>query len=95
MTYVDTYLKAESEAALIAALESAGVLIETDGVYGVQPGHWLDVIGVICDIDSTDLDNPITIPIDGFHANLRSLEPPGGLEAITIEPPDTPYRVWA
>ena len=53
----------------------------------------VDVIGVICSVDNTDIDNPIITPYDGWHVNTRgpiTLE----LEAFSVVPTN-PRRVWA
>lgn len=54
----------------------------------------IDVIGTIYEPFGEEL-----VAIDGFHVNLRTQHQHAGLEALIgeycIDPPVTPYRVWA
>lgn len=60
------YLKADSESAMLAALDDAGLVI--DGVVQVCGAADVYVIGVM--YDTTDPEKPVAIP--GFHANVRT-----------------------
>lgn len=79
----DYYLRAVSQAALDVVLEQAGVL--SDGV--LAAGANIIRVG--------------ELPSDArYHANLRLLYDPtpeqlADLDAVTIDPPVTPYAVWA
>jgi hypothetical protein len=91
----DFYLRAESEQALYAALESAGIVTrEDDGVW-VAPGYALDVIGPISRrIGGTD-EEPIMQAIPGFHANLRGELSAEQIDLLpVIDAPQAPVRVW-
>jgi len=64
----DLYLKADSENAMMAALDKAGLVI--DGVVQVCGKADVYVIGVM--YDSTDPENPVPLP--GYHANVRTTD---------------------
>lgn len=55
------YLKADSESAMMAALDKAGLVI--DGVVQVCGKADVYVIGTMCDGDQ---------PLPGYHANVRT-----------------------
>lgn len=79
---MDIYLRTADEAAMTAALAN----IENAAI---------DVIGTIT--RQTD-DGPVTLP--GWHANVRFLEAPSpellaDLDGVMIDPPASPFRVWA
>lgn len=80
---MDYYLKAASQEVIDAAL---GDLLNEEGM----PADNTILVDRIGDIgDSSD-----------YHLNLRLLGEPTedqavALEAVTITPPNTPYRVWA
>jgi hypothetical protein len=79
LLYGDLYLKFPDEASASEALE---------GYEGS-----VDIIGVIYNVDNTDIENPIVTPYDGWHVNTRgpmTLE----LEAFSVIPTH-PRRVWA
>ena len=57
------YLKAESEAAMMAALDAAGLVI--DGIVQVCGKADVYVVGIIYDSDQ---------PLPGFHANVRTTD---------------------
>ena len=59
------YLKADSESAMLAALDKAGLVL--DGVVQVCGKADVYVIGVMY---GSDTDNPQPLP--GFHANVRT-----------------------
>ena len=61
----DLYLKAESEAAMMAALDEAGLVV--DGVVQVVGKADVYVIGQMFTTDG--------IAIPGFHANVRTDDP--------------------
>lgn len=102
----DYYLRAESEAGMLAALRAAGLACLDEGGQErpmlASHVHALDVIGTIhrpgeYDSEGDELSPPVAKP--GWHANLRWLgegEPPATLLAIALDPePETPERVWA
>ncbi len=62
----DLYLKTESEAAMMAALDEAGLV--DDGIVQVCGKADVYVIGTM--YDTTDSENPVVIT--GFHANVRT-----------------------
>lgn len=62
------YIKAESEAAMMAALDKAGLVI--DGVVQVCGKADVYVIGTM--YDTTDPENPQ--PLTGFHTNVRTTD---------------------
>jgi len=82
LEYGDLYLKFIDEEQSIAALE---------GYEGS-----IDVIGIIADIDNTNPENPIILPLEGWHVNIRLAagEDDSVLEAFKIQPRN-PMRVWA
>jgi hypothetical protein len=53
----------------------------------------IDTIGVIYDTDSTDPENPVATPQDGWHVNTRG-EMPEALQEYAVIPTN-PRRVWA
>lgn len=63
----DLYLKAESEAAMMAALDEAGLVI--DGVVQACGKADVYVIGTLYD---SDPENPQPIP--GYHTNVRTTD---------------------
>lgn len=102
----DFYLKATSQSALYQALEAAGVVVrDEDGNFVVSdPRYALDVIGTIYKptgkiLMTQDGEVQETTAMAGFHANLRVMQDEDAvsakLDAIAIEPPATPVRVWA
>lgn len=79
---IDIYLRSADEAAMTAAL-------------AVIEGAAIDIIGTIT--RETD-DGPVPLP--GWHANVRFLDAPSpellaDLGGVLIDPPVTPYRMWA
>ena len=60
------YLKADTETAMLAALDDAGLVV--DGVVQVCGRADVYIIGTI--YDTSDPENPVAIP--GFHANVRT-----------------------
>jgi hypothetical protein len=53
----------------------------------------IDTIGVIYDTDSTDPENPVATPQDGWHVNTRG-EMPEALQEYAVIPTN-PRRIWA
>jgi hypothetical protein len=95
----DHHLKAIDQAALQAALESAGIL-DAEGF--VVDGYALDIIGTIYEPtgetapDGDGNQIPVMVPVDGYHANLRGVLTTEQMEKLPlIAAPNTPYRVWA
>lgn len=87
----DKFLKAESEHALYAALESAGVI---DAERMVCPGYALDVIGTITR-QTGDAENLVIETLDGFHANLRGDLTDEQKALLPVIPaPGNPVRTW-
>lgn len=102
----DFYLKAASQSALYQALEAAGVVVrDEDGNFVISDSRYaLDVIGTIYKptgkvLMTQDGEVQETTAMAGFHANLRVMQDDDAasakLDAIAIEPPTTPARVWA
>jgi hypothetical protein len=57
-------------------------------------GYALDPVGVLVDTDNSDLENPVSTPIDGWHINLRVMDDrpdPAAAYAVT---PTQQRRVW-
>lgn len=99
----DHYLRADTEAALYAALEAAGVVVQSEDGYRVTDpcAYALDVIGTIYRptgevIEQDGMEIPVMEPVPGYHANLRaSIEfDPAPLADIIIPPPHNPVRAW-
>ncbi|MEI8397089.1 MAG: hypothetical protein WCF85_20385 [Rhodospirillaceae bacterium] len=87
----DIYLRAPDEATLTTALLNAGVLVPCENGDVIAPGCALDVIGTIYQQVGDVME-----PIPGWHANLRvEGDAPAGMESVTIERPNKPWRVWA
>ena len=81
---IDLYLRAPDKEAMLAALAEAGMAAEA------SERHALDLIGTLYNDDEEELP--------GFHANLQLLEQvdlPAVLQALIIDIPNTPRRVWA
>jgi hypothetical protein len=91
----DYFLRAESESALTAALEGAGIVTrEDDGVW-VAPGYALDVIGVISKQVGGTAEEPVMQQLDGSHANLRGELSDAQIAMLpVIATPNNPVRVW-
>jgi hypothetical protein len=77
--YGDLYLKFTDEAQATQVLE---------GYTGS-----VDVIGVIYNVDSTDPENPVSTPQDGWHVNTRG-EMPEAFTPFAVHPVQ-PRRIWA
>lgn len=77
--YGDLYLRFADEAQSIEVLE---------GYAGS-----IDVIGVIYNVDSTDPENPVATPLEGWHVNVRG-PMMAALQEYAVEV-NTPFRVWA
>lgn len=95
----DYYLKAADEAEMNAALIAAGLAYEEDGTLHPAPYVSLDVIGPITrTIGYDEAGEPITQEYPEWHVNVRADltdEQIKDLAAVTIVPPEVPYRVWA
>lgn len=87
MTWATHYLRAATEAEMLAALDAAG-LISDDETGNRAPmqashAHALDIIGAIPGKG-------------GWHANMRIVgDLHAALAAVEIEEPGQPVRVWA
>lgn len=97
---IDIYLRAADQAAIDAALTTAGLLLDAEGT--LAPNTWLDRIGqdpqTVTGLDEND--EPILATHPGYHANLRLADPltpeqHTALDPVTIVPPGQPIRVWA
>lgn len=92
------YLKADSRAALLAALGDWWDA-EREHFHGPHPGDALHVIGAMYTQPPVDEEgNPETPPeaLPGFHANLMLHgEIPAAIEAIRISKPENPRFVFA
>jgi hypothetical protein len=53
----------------------------------------IDTIGILYDTDSTDPENPVATPQDGWHVNTRG-EMPEALQEYAVIPTN-PRRIWA
>lgn len=96
---MDLYLRTATEADMNEALIAAGLAYEEDGIIHPAPFVSLDVIGPIIRVIGYDEDgDPITQEYPGWHVNVRADltdEQIEALAAVTIVPPEVPYRVWA
>lgn len=77
--YGDLYLKFPDEATASEVLE---------GYTGS-----VDVIGVIYSVDNTDLENPVSTALEGWHVNTRGIITEN-LKAFSVIP-KFPRRIWA
>jgi hypothetical protein len=77
--YGDLYLKFPDEASASEAIE---------GYEGS-----VDIIGVIYNVDNTDIENPIVTPYDGWHVNTRGPMPEAFVPFEVF--PVQPRRIWA
>jgi hypothetical protein len=92
---IDLYLKADTEAEMIAALLAAGVI--NDEGFPVS-GMSVDHIGPFMRVTGHDADGePIMVLFPDWHTNLRLMEDidTSALLAYIIDTPTTPHRVWA
>lgn len=96
---VDIYLRAPDRATMDAALDAAGLVGEEGRP--VDDSVLLSRIPLLTRptgaIDANGL--PVLAEVEGYHANLRLLrdatdDERAALEAVTIETPAAPYRVW-
>ena len=108
VTHGDMYLKFPDEATAFEVLyapavqtvvtyDEEGVATSTEevveGEFVPRYAVSIDVIGVISNVDSTDEENPVVTPQEGWHVNTRG-EMPLELEAFSVIPTN-PRRVWA
>jgi hypothetical protein len=106
----DFYLKAADEQALQEVLAPLGMYIaatEDCPARYVSNARWaIDVIGTIYvptgnTTTTGGYSYAETAPIPGFHANVRFIGDPAGLDkalmatGLTIPQPNKPARVWA
>jgi hypothetical protein len=57
-------------------------------------GYTLDPVGVLAETDMTDIENPVSTLLDGWHVNLRVTDDrpdPAAAYAVT---PTQQRRVW-
>ena len=99
----DYYLKFNTESEVWPALVSLGLAEQAPdtGIYFAK-GIALDIIGTIYKPTGNTVTTPdgFTVPemtaVDGFHANIRgTLSEEQQASLPLIDPPSTPYRVWA
>lgn len=76
----DYYLKSGDAESMLAALNS----LPEDGVT-------IDVIGIAY----RQIDEETFEPVEGFYANVRSVEPLLFPEGIDLMQPETPWRIFA
>jgi hypothetical protein len=94
--FYDYWLKGEDEAHVHEAMAEAGINLLPTPVSSYDP------IGTIW-VDGPDVDsegNPIPVPLDGWHANLRMRDALTDDQAMALAPvlipkPQHPVRVWA
>jgi hypothetical protein len=92
----DYWLKGEDEAHVHDAMAAAGI-----GLLPAEDSSY-DPIGTIW-VPGPDVDedgNPIPVPLDGWHANLRmrhalTADQAAALAPVLIPKPQHPARVWA
>lgn len=87
MSYFDYYLK------FTGSEHSRTVLFNQDcsQVYDAT----YDIIGPWLSIDNTNPENPVTTPVEGFFVNVRSPAEIVWPKGVTVENPETPWRVFA
>lgn len=88
--WTDIYLKANTQAEILAALPDAWMAEGEPQCFG--PTFALDMIGTLYRQTETGLE-----ALEGFHANLRLKDTPlpPDLEAFVIGAPTYPKRVFA
>jgi hypothetical protein len=94
----DLYCRAPTQFDLDAALFVAG-LITAKGA-STSELVCIDRIGEISRVTGYVDDEPVVETLEGYHANVRVMfdltpEQLGDLDAVTINAPAAPYRVWA
>jgi hypothetical protein len=107
-THGDMYLKFPDEATAFEALykpvvrevvtyDDEGTPTYTEevveGEFTPRYAMSIDTIGIIYDTDSTDPENPVATPQDGWHVNTRG-EMPEALQEYAVIPTN-PRRIWA
>lgn len=84
--------------------QALSVLASVDDVYKNDDGdlipqtadYFVHVVGEIpVQIDVDEDGVPIFDVLDGYHVNILADVLPDELEPFVIEPPETPYRVFA
>ena len=98
---IDFHLRASDEAAMTAALLTAGVTELFGETVRVASGYALDVIGTIykptgffTEVDGMQI--PVMAAMEGYHANLRGELTAEQIAALPIiVAPARPVRVWA
>lgn len=58
----------------------------------IPEGASLDVVGIWHEYDT---ETETSVPVDGWHFNVRSQEPIEWPASVTNVVPKTPWRVWA
>ena len=87
MSYFDYYLK------FTGSEHSRTVLFNQDGSQIYDATY--DIIGPWVEIDNTDPEKPVITQVDGFFVNVRSTTEIVWPEDVTVENPETPWRVFA
>jgi hypothetical protein len=92
----DYWLKGEDEAHVHQAMAEAGIPLLPAAESSFDPIGTIWVPGP--DVD--DEGNPIPVPLDGWHANLRmrhalTADQAAALAPVLIPKPQHPARVWA
>ena len=57
-------------------------------------GFALDPVGALADVDTTDAENPVSTPLDGWHLNLRVTDDRPNPAATYSVTPTQQRRVW-
>lgn len=98
---IDLYLKTNSEAAMTAALKTAGFITDEESGALYHPDAALDVIGTIYQPTGEtslvdDQEVPVTATVDGYHVNVRTTSDAlaSSLDALRAHP-ETPIRIWS
>lgn len=87
MSYFDYYLK-------FTGSEHARSVLYKEDCSQVYDATY-DIIGPWVEIDNTDPEKPVITPVDGFFVNVRSTTEIVWPEDVTVENPETPWRVFA
>jgi len=69
---------------------------EVDGALQLTPKYLnTDVLGILYNVDTTDPENPVYTPLDGWHVNLRVGDYDPALDAFKVNPEPLVWRrMW-
>lgn len=91
----DYYVKATDAEHLQAVLVEMQLATLHESELVLADGVSLDVIGTYAErIGGTD-EEPVYTELDGWYANVRTVNAVEWPEGLNISKPKTPWRVWA